>query len=449
MIEDIKQLAAVDPQNYGGLLAFYREKIRLMENERIDSISQFETLKGDQKERHQMEWENFRLKNELKELHITLSESKLSFFEEKTLLIKLQNENENLSENLNAEKIKVKQFLEFFRPTEQKIIMKEMEKPKVEYKFVKNDLNIENSLNKKTNKANHQTTNLLFKKSLVIKGSNSSEKCLNVQNFDSSSPPNVNQLTKIRQLETENEILSMRIEALYSETLKQKEVYNSKIADFEDEIKRLSDKTNKLERINLEINKQYFEQKLFFSETENKLNEELELQKLKTLNLTIKLQEEQKGNEIDHAYSQRLIESKVNESIKSLKSQLSEKEESLTIIKEQYAQVQRIFKEKLKNLEESNKKLNDRVKLAERSRGMDEEGYLIDIKNLKEKNEELKEQIIYLSKENNGDGNVEYSNKQTIDGGKSKSRTDFKSQKRNNSMKREVKNAVAQIQSHY
>lgn len=449
MIEDIRSLAAVDPQNYGGLLAFYREKIRLMENERIESISQFENLKGNQKERHEMEWENFRLKNELKELQLTLSETKLNFFEEKSMLIKLQNENENLQDALNSERVKVQQFLEFFRPTEQKVILKEMEKPKVEYKFVKNELNLENAKSKKTITATHQTTSLLVKKSLKIKGANGSEKAFNLQNFEADGDIGSSHFKRLTQLESENEVLKQRIEAIYAEGIAQKEILNKAISNLEGEIRLLMDKNQKLERVNLEINKQFFEQKLMFSEVENKLNEELELQKAKTLTLSLKLQEEQKGNEMNGNYAQKLIESRVNESIKTLKAQLAEKESSLSIIKEQYAQVQRIFKEKLKTMEETNKRLADKVKQAERAKTMDEEGYTIDIKNLKDKIEELKSQVIYLSKEN-----VEENGKvPTVTSTKIVSKTvevtGPKKQQRTNSRKKEIKDAVAQIQSRY
>ena len=34
MIQDLKSLAIIDPENAGGLIAFYREKLSQMENER-------------------------------------------------------------------------------------------------------------------------------------------------------------------------------------------------------------------------------------------------------------------------------------------------------------------------------------------------------------------------------------------------------------------------------
>jgi len=445
----MRSLAAVDPQNYGGLLAFYREKIRLMENERIESISQFEHLKGSQKERHDMEWENFRLKNEIKELHLRLSEAKLNFFEEKSLLIKLQNDNENLQEALSSERVKVQQFLEFFRPTEQKVILKEMEKPKVEYKFVKNELNLENAKSKKTTVATHQSTKAVVKKSLKIKGANGSENCFNLQNFEVDGETGTSHIKRLAQLEAENEVLKQRIEVVYTEGITQKEILSQTIGSLESEIRSLIEKNQKFERVNLEINKQFFEQKLMFSDIENKLNEELELQKAKTLTLSLKLEEEQKGNELNGNYAQKLIESRVNESIKSLKSQLAEKQSSLAIIKEQYAQVQRIFKEKLRTLEETNKRLTEKVRLAERTKAMDEEGFTIDIKNLKDKIEELKSQVIYLSKENVEDNGKTVTVTSTKMNAKTSEITGSKKQQRPNSRKREIKDAVAQIQSRY
>lgn len=55
-----------------------------MENQRHENIAYIESIKGDLKERHELEWENFRFKNEIKQLKLDLSENKLNYFDEKS-----------------------------------------------------------------------------------------------------------------------------------------------------------------------------------------------------------------------------------------------------------------------------------------------------------------------------------------------------------------------------
>ena len=52
MINDLKTLAIVDPENAGGLMAYYREKILQMEEERKQLIIELGNMKGDLTESH-------------------------------------------------------------------------------------------------------------------------------------------------------------------------------------------------------------------------------------------------------------------------------------------------------------------------------------------------------------------------------------------------------------
>lgn len=394
MSKDLKQLAAIDPNSFGGLTAFYREKIRLLEDEKIEWISSFEILKTEQKVKHETEWELFRLKSKLQTMEIDMSEINLKFLEQKNHIFGLQNEKENLMEQLSNEKVKVEQLLMFIQPGDRNFLMKENPKnSKTELKFTKNELNIEQAKLKgknakceiKPNSANRDFLN---------RGQKQSEaQHLKMGNEDKKEQDygfvNIN---RAHFFEGENDLFKTRI-AVLENTIKTQEVsLKNKIEEYKKEVKDILEKNQKLERVNFEINKQFFEQKSFISEKENQLNEELENRNLKISNLSEKLREVSINLEMENVFSNKISEAKIGESLDFYKKMLFEKENLIKILKDQYSQVQKIYLRKIEKLEEMNAKLAEKSRFVEETRIRETEGFQIEIRNLKEKVNDLRQE---------------------------------------------------------
>ena len=105
MINEIKDFALVDSEDTTGLLAHYRDQIALLNNERLSFIAEIEKLKVPQKEQHNLEWENYRLKNKVTDLERNLRELKVISLEERTFIIQLKTERDRLNEELAKEKL--------------------------------------------------------------------------------------------------------------------------------------------------------------------------------------------------------------------------------------------------------------------------------------------------------------------------------------------------------
>ncbi len=119
MIDNIKLISALDPTTYGGLLAFYRNKVSSFENERKEWIASIENLNGNLKVNHDREWQVFRLKSENEELQRKLTDLKLKHFQDRTMIIKLENDKLTLLESLQKEQKKVSELLAHVQPVQE------------------------------------------------------------------------------------------------------------------------------------------------------------------------------------------------------------------------------------------------------------------------------------------------------------------------------------------
>ena len=397
MIDNMRDLAAVNPSDFGGIMNFYRQKIKILEEQRIQLIGELESSKGVQKERHEQEWENFRLRGEVKELKISLSETRLSYFEERTASVKLTNEIENLKEELRKEKTKVDQFLKFFKPGDQKLILKEKEKPRTELKFLqKAEDSCFSTYNKprtfdSTKRTGVEKTGLVLMKSVhlakdeLMRGVH---KDIDQRHQEFGDIGSVN-LT-VKKIETENAVMTEELKSMQVEIQKQKEIFEKHVATIEGDKEKLLTRVNELERVNFELNRQYFEQRVLFSDTENRLQEELEIQRVKTGQLSERLSDESRNNQQSREYINKLIEERVLESSESLKRQLRSKETCLESIKEQYVEVQRLFKERLQRMTEQTLLNEKKCKQLEEGRRLDDENRFHEIESLRAKLDQLK-----------------------------------------------------------
>ena len=141
--EDFFKTALNEETEVNSLLAYYRERISNFERERFEWLSRFEQVKLSQEQKHKLEWDVRRSKDEIADLQRALSDARLKLFEEKQISLKLSAENEQLLERADCDGRKIGELMNVCNPVEQKIIFKKNQKPSIMTKFVNNDLNID------------------------------------------------------------------------------------------------------------------------------------------------------------------------------------------------------------------------------------------------------------------------------------------------------------------
>ena len=430
-MEELKDLAIIDPDNYGGLLKFYRTKVSFLEKERLEYLSSINNLKIESKEKHKNEWEIYRLKNQKEEFERKISDLKIKFFQEQSFVINLKNEKNDLLNLLKKEEKKVKELLAHIQPVSEKIILREGKKPKFHYKFIKTSSDL-NSIQKLKDKYIHKDKNKVSKFSLQtkvviennflendlkkkkdFKNKKKNEKKNNfkienendmvfsdLRGIKKNDVVNVFEskyVNKINQLENENIVLKKQNKFLEKEIEKKNEKNKLNFDNYQSELKDLKKKNFKIEKINIDLNKKFFEERIFFSEKEKNYEENLEILKIKLLNFKKKYFELNSIKEKDKKYTKKLIDSKKNEFLKDYKKQLKEKEENLQIIKKQYEQIQKVFKNKIDFFLKENKNLKEKLLKYQNYENLKSEGLKTENGFLKKKIEELNENLCLIN----------------------------------------------------
>jgi len=95
--------------------------------------------------------------------------------------------------------------------------------------------------------------------------------------------------------------------------------------------------------------------------------------------------------ELDHQSHKDLHEKKADEYTGKHRHQMKQKDEEMFIIKDQYAQVQQIYINRVKELEDNLTKLADKYQNLDKRRLLDIEGFKTDIKNLSRKIKKVEE----------------------------------------------------------
>lgn len=391
MLGTLKDTALIDPTDISGLLGYYREKVAYLEAERNNSIADMERLKVPQKDKHDLEWENYRLKNTVEELNKTLRELKIKFFEERTLIIQLKNQNNCLNEDLGREKHKADELLAHNTAVEEKVVLKEGKKPKFHHKFVRNPSMKDVD---KTSKVvgNLKTTSYTMKSEVVITHEGAQQaKQQPAQMTSGVFEPTTNQ--KISRLETEKAVLLKHVEDLKAENTRLEDKLQNDIGIKNKEIERLLTESQKVDRINIEINKELLKQRTAFSSKDDKLNKELETLKVKLVKMSSILADYERQAATEKLFSVKLAESKSKESLEAYKRQVIEKEQSINIVRKQYEEVQKIFKERLETLSEENRQLKAKLEKTQKTKKLHLEGADNENKYLKERISEVEAEL--------------------------------------------------------
>lgn len=92
--ERLFKMAFNEENEVNTLLAYYRDRINAFDREREEWLQKLEVVKMSQEEHHRQTWELQKRRDEIAEFQRSLSEAKLSLYNERQLVLKLTREND-------------------------------------------------------------------------------------------------------------------------------------------------------------------------------------------------------------------------------------------------------------------------------------------------------------------------------------------------------------------
>lgn len=117
------KLAVNDENEMNTLLTYYRARLADFDKERQEWIEKLEVLRYSQEDKHKNDWELQKRNNEIAELQKTLSEFKLSLFDERQHILKLKKENDLLKIKELDDRKKIAELLSMTNSIEEEVIM--------------------------------------------------------------------------------------------------------------------------------------------------------------------------------------------------------------------------------------------------------------------------------------------------------------------------------------
>lgn len=111
------------------LLAYNRDRVANFERERFDWLNRYEMIKPKPQDEHRTEWETRQTRENLALLQKDLSDNRMRLFEERQVILKLQNENNQLKKKHGLDQEVMNTLVNYCNPIEQTVIYSKGKKP--------------------------------------------------------------------------------------------------------------------------------------------------------------------------------------------------------------------------------------------------------------------------------------------------------------------------------
>lgn len=425
------------------LIDYYRLKLESFEKERREYLEKLENLNLSHEEQHKLEWENKKRADEIMELQNVLGQTNEVLNKERRQMLAYQFELEHKDHRTKEDRRRLMDLLKLAEPIEQTISLYHDKRPDIKEKFSIHDNQLSAGKIKQIGQQqsatynSNSTTKDKFIKSPISNSSKETSftnkrKSLSKGKYSSGSsnkleyriaPMDEKQqiVRTIVMPKEEQSLLHQEIEYLKKQLSQTRQFYEDQLNKKEesrllkdeetrltllaasDRIEDLMKRNHKLEKMNYELTKDYMHLKYDASQNERRLYEELELQKLQNEALSTSLKEVSSKASIDKELTKNNLERKAREISFSLRTQLKVYEEQNALIKEQYAQVQKIYTQKLGDLEGKLKVKTQKYKLLENKRNNELEGFLNEMASIRKRMKSYEDYIYKLKLYTNGD----------------------------------------------
>lgn len=182
-----------------------------------------------------------------------------------------------------------------------------------------------------------------------------------------------------KQLSAVKELEAGRNAALLEDRRKRNEEERARAVADREKIERLEETIRKIEGKTREVTKTYLEQRHEAKVSQRVAKEEIEMLRSQNQRLVEQLQEERRRFAVEIQSVRNAAEQESKVFTESFRREALAREEDLSVLKEQYAEVQRMSQTKISDLEKRLKTLSKKHRQLEQRRSMDFEGFGNDI----------------------------------------------------------------------
>lgn len=368
------------------LIEFYRLKSDLYDKERLDLLEKLERLEISQEEEHKKDWEIKKKNEEIEELKNLLMQNNDVLNKERRQMLIYKFELQNKDHRTKEDRKRLMDLLKISEPVEQTISLYYDRRPDIKEKHAITDGYPIRRLNSKyktqnKEKENKQEKNKQDKFNKTYKRINASEEKPIIKTV---VMPNTEEDSLLKQ---ENELLKRQIITMrnFYEDQQRKLEESRKVSEehtkfsilsAKDKIEEVMKKNQKLEKLNIDLTKDYLLLKYETSQSERRIHEEIELLKLQNESLSINLNDILKQGKIERDMTKNEYERRKNHISSALSKQIKIKEDQNQLIKDQYQQFQSLYKSKVSELEKKLKEKSTKLKIIEGKRRNELEGVL-------------------------------------------------------------------------
>ena len=178
-----------------------------------------------------------------------------------------------------------------------------------------------------------------------------------------------------KQLSAVKELEAGRNAALLEDRRKRNEEERARAVADREKIERLEETIRKIEGKTREVTKTYLEQRHEAKVASRVAKEEIEMLRTQNQRLVEQLQEERRRFAVEIQSVRNAAEQESKVFTESFRREALAREEDLSVLKEQYAEVQRMSQAKISDLETRLKSLSKKHRQLEQRRAMDFEGF--------------------------------------------------------------------------
>lgn len=110
-------------------LAYTRDRVAQFEKERFDWLKRYEMIRVKAEDEHRLEWDTRQVREAIALMQKDLSDNRMRLFEERQLILKLQNENNQLKRKNGLDQQVMNTLVAHCNPIEQTVIYSKGNKP--------------------------------------------------------------------------------------------------------------------------------------------------------------------------------------------------------------------------------------------------------------------------------------------------------------------------------
>ena len=381
------------------LIDYYRLVLDTYEKEKKTYSNLFENLKVKNENLHKIEWETKKREEEIIELKRALEESNFALNNERKKAIHFSQMLQNCEEIAKDDKRRIGQILQLTEPIEQTIKLYKDRSPEITEKY--SNYNFQEGLNEKNFVPNNKkkTKNKSKKKhvkpiinpydknkehlhNLIIKSSDTQQQILRTVLF----PEEKKQIEKNdeneqlkNQIEDAKKNYEDQIEKLEEIRKIREEDFRQNLLNFRQQSNELLNENQKLENLNYLTCKDLMELKYDNGIKERKNYEKMDEIKTSNKKIANDLKSIVQNYTKEKKFNQNEYNKKTREMTKCLRDQVRAQEEAANLIKEQYKQIQKIYGDRVNDLNQKTNNLIEKINFLQNNKNFLIEGYINEI----------------------------------------------------------------------